>query len=265
MALSAEQLERRAGKITASMLPILMYGDAEQIQRLYREEIGELDREPQSYAMALGSHIEPFVLDYWNDCYGTLTRRGEVVDHPFIPEFCCTLDAYREFDDCALDCKFLSPWRRPEEFVGYYYPQVLAQMRCIPCRNGALLVAQGTKDPVEYTIKPDENYERAMWARVEAFRMCLRTFTPPFPMPRVVPPEQWRTIDLSKGEIPNWGHALLPLLELFETTRQASMIHEQAGKDARSLVPDDVKIVLAGTHKLSRSARGTVSIRRVAA
>jgi hypothetical protein len=101
-----------------------------------------------------------------------------------------------------------------------------------------------------------------MWQRVEQFRQCLRTFTPPFPMPKVVTPEIWRTIDLSKEPMPNWGHVMLPTLQLYEETREAAEQHAQAGKDARALVPDDVNIVLAGEHRLSRDKRGIVSIRR---
>jgi len=272
MVLSAEQLALKAFKLSASMLPILMHGDAASISRLYCEEIGEIEREPANYAMQLGSMIEPFILDYQQrKTEQPITRRGEVVDHPTIPEFCCTLDGYRSFDDAVIETKFLAPFRNKEEFVSYYYPQVLAQMRCTGAARGILLAARGTSEPVEYDITPkpgDDHaarYEAAMWARVEEFRLCLRTFTPPFEVRRIVPPELWRTVDLAKEPMPNWGHALLPALQLFEETRDAAEIHDQAGKDARMLVPDDVSIVLAGEHRLSRNKKGNLSIRRTAA
>lgn len=269
MALTAEQLARRRNKITASMLPMLMNGDEAVILRLYREEMGELEREPPNYAMQLGSFVEPFILDYHSDVTGhPITQRGEVIDHPSVPDFCCTLDGYRAFDDSVIECKFLAPFRNREEFVGYYYPQVLAQMRCTGSARGVLLGARGTSEPEEYDITPKPGdraaieYEEAMWTRVDAFRTCLRTFTPPFPMPRVVPPELWRTIDLTQDPMPNWGHILLPTLEIFETTREAAEIHDRAGKEARALVPDDVSIVLSVEHRLSRNKKGSVSIRR---
>lgn len=263
MTLTAEQQQRRRFKITASMLPILMHGGADKLQRLYCEEIGEIEREPPTYAMQLGSHVESFTLDYRQQKTGhAITRRGEVVDHPTIPEFCCTLDGYRAHDDAVIENKFLSAFWHKEEFVPHYYPQALAQMRCVGAERGILLVAQGTGEPVEYEITPDADYEREMWVRVAAFRLCLRTFTPPVPVPRVVPPEMWRTVDLSREPMPNWGHIMLPTLKLYEDTREAAEIHEQAGKDARALVPDDVSIVLAGEHRLSRNRRGVVSITR---
>lgn len=270
MVLSAEQLQRRQFKITASMLPTLMHGDETALLRLYCEEIGEIEREPANYAMQLGSLFEPFMLDYWQDKTGhAITRRGEVVDHPDVPEFCCTLDGYRAFDDAVIESKFLAPFRHKEEFCGYYYPQAIAQMRCVAASRAILLVGQGTSEPVEYDITPkhdDERaalYEAAMWARVEEFRLCLRTFTPPVPMPRVVSPELWRTIDLRQEPIPNWGHVMLPMLQIYEDTREAAELHEISGKDARALVPEDVSIVVTHEHRLSRNKNGVVSIKRV--
>jgi len=267
--LSAEQLRLKQFKISASMLPILMHGEPDAINRLYCEEIGQAEREPPNYAMELGSYIEPFILDYQQrKTSQAITRRGEVVDHPTIPDFCCTLDGYRAHDDAVIEVKFLAPFRHREEFASWYYPQVIAQMRCTGAARGILLAAQGTNDPVEHDItpKPDDAraaaYEVAMWERVLQFRHCLRTFTPPFPMPRVVVPEIWRTINLTEEPLPNWGHVMLPALELYEDTREAAEIHEQAGKDARSLVPEDVSVVIAHQHKLARDKRGAIRITR---
>jgi hypothetical protein len=268
--LSPEQQAQRKFKLSASMLPILMRGDEAALLRLYCEEIGEAEREPPDYAMQLGAYFEPFILDYQQTKTGhPITNRGEVIDHPTVPEFCCTLDGYRAHDDAVIESKFLSPWRHKEEFVGWYYPQVLAQMRCVGCKRGILLAGQGTSEPIEYDItpKPDDqraiDYETTMWARVEAFWTCLRTFTPPVPMPRLVPPELWRIVDLTQLEpLPNWGTVMLPMLEVYEDTREAAETHEQTGKDARALVPDDVSIVLTAGHRLSRNKNGAISIRR---
>lgn len=251
------------------MLPILMHGDEAALLKLYREEIGDIEREPPNYAMQLGSHVEPFMLDYLESSTGhTIRRRGEVIDHPTVPEFCCTLDGYRAFDDATIENKFLTPFQHREHFIPYYYPQALAQMRCVGASRCIIHVGRGTSEPEEFDVTPKADdpvaiaYEKEMWARVEAFRLCLRTFTPPSPMPKVVAPQFWRTIDLSVEPMPNWGHILLPTLQLYEATRETAEQHEQAGKDARSLVPDDVAVVLAPEHRLSRNKHGTVAIRR---
>jgi len=57
---------------------------------------------------------------------------------------------------------------------------------------------------------------------------------------------------------------MLPLLQIYEETRAAADEHEKAGKEARGLVPDDVNLVLAGEHKLSRDKRGAIRITRSA-
>jgi hypothetical protein len=268
MALTAEQQARRAFKVTASMLPTLMHGDEAALLRLYREEIGEIEREPPTYAMRFGSHVEPFMLDELQAKTGPITRRGEVVDHPTVPEFCCTLDGYRAADDAVIENKFLGSFQHRDHFVPYYYPQALAQMRCIGATRIILHVGRGTSEPEEFDLTPKADdliaaaYEEEMWERVEAFRQCLRTFTPPVDMPRAMTPEFWRTIDLAQDPMPNWGHILLPTLQIFEDTREAAEMHETSGKEARALVPDDVSIVLAGEHKLSRNKKGFVSIKR---
>ena len=134
-----------------------------------------------------------------------------------------------------------------------------------------LHVGRGTSEPEELDITPKpgdaafEAYEQEMWERVAAFRLCLRTFTPPVPMPRVITPEIWRTVDLTQEPLPNWGFVMLELLKLYENTREAHDEHEATGKDVRKLMPDDVSIVLAGEHKLTRDKRGIISIRRKAA
>jgi hypothetical protein len=266
MALTQEQLARKAFKVSGSMMPILMDGDDEKILKLYREEIGESEREPPSYAMRLGSMIEPFLLDYHQEqIKSPITRRGEVVDHPTIKDFCVTLDGYSAELDAIIESKFLSPFYDKAEFYPHYYPQCLSQMRTIGAARGFLLAGRGTSEPTAYKIvEPTVEYEAEMWRRAEAFRMCLRTFTPPSPMKRAVPPEMWRSVDLTRGEIPNWGAPMKDLLALYEETRAAADQHKAAGDDARKLVPDDVSLVLAGTHKISRNKNGALSIRRVA-
>jgi hypothetical protein len=269
MALTVEQQLKKAFKVSASMLPILMYGGEVQINRLYCEEIGETERE-SNYAMQLGSLVEPFMLDYLEKTTGhPITRRGEVVDHPTIKDFCCTLDGYRAFDDAVIENKFLRPGQNRDEFGMYYFPQVLAQARCTGAKRMILHVGVGTSEPIEYDLTPKPSdaealaaYETAMWARVEEFRNCLLTFTPPFPMPKIVPPEIWRTVDLRKHPAPNWGYLMQPWLEIYEGTRAAAKEHEEAGKEARALVPDDVSVVLTGEHKLSRDKRGVIRITR---
>jgi len=261
--LTDEQRAKRAFKVTASMMPIIMNGDAEQLMRLYRETIGEIEREPSNYAMQIGAHIEAFLLDYWEKYTGQpITQRGVVADHPNIKGIACTLDGWRAYDDAVIETKFLSPFRRKEEFFNYYYPQLLMQMRIVRAKRGILLVAQGTNDPIDIEIAPEPDaYEAEMWERAKAFLLCMQTLTPPIALPPKVPPEQWRAVDVEK-DMPNWGPAIIAELQLLEDTREASDLHERAGKGARTLVPADVSTVYAPAHTLRRDKRGVISIRR---
>ena len=218
--------------------------------------------------MQLGSMIEPFMLDYTQAKTGhAITRRGLVIDHPTIPEFCCTLDGYRAHDDRVLENKFLGSFRHKEEFVPYYYPQALAQMRCVGASGCILHVGRGTSEPEEFDLTPKQGdpvaaaYEAEMWSRVEAFRLCLRTFTPPVPMPKAVTPEFFRTVDLRQEPLPNWGVVMLPTLQIFEETREAAEEHERSGKEAKALVPEDVAIVVSDRHRIGRAEASAAILR----
>jgi hypothetical protein len=243
------------------MMPALMNSTKPlDLDKLYRRAIGELEPEPENWAMHCGSILEREMLDWQANVTGhEITRRGEVVhlhEHMF-----CTLDGYRAHDDAVIECKFLGPWRQKEEYLPWYYPQVIFQMICTGARNGVLLVAQGTSDPVEHEIIFDQAYADEMMARAAALLLCIRTLTPPVPLPPVIPPEKWRTVDLSIEQT-NWGSELLGHLEMYEATRMEAEMHDEASKAAKELVPPDVGKVIAPTHHISRNKKGALTIYR---
>jgi hypothetical protein len=103
-----------------------------------------------------------------------------------------------------------------------------------------------------------------MMVRAEALLLCIKTLTPPSPLPPAPPPpppEKWRTVDLAR-EQPNWASELFEHLNNYEATRPFAEQHDAAGKAARALIPDDVGRVLAAGYTLARNKRGVVSITR---
>lgn len=99
MALTAEQIAARAGKLTASRISALMTGDAEKILRLYREMIGEEIEEDLSgvWPVRLGEATEQLQLDWYQQKHRVpVTRRGEVVISPEHDWAACTLDGFVE-------------------------------------------------------------------------------------------------------------------------------------------------------------------------
>jgi hypothetical protein len=267
--LTDTQRRLREYKTTASSAPVIMNGDGAELLALWRERIGEAEPEDftDHWPVQLGSHLEPFVLDWHERRTGhVLTERGDVVPHPEHSFVSATLDAYRAFDDTVLDCKVSSAWRPLDDIIGYYTPQIIVQMRCRQCARGALLICHGAAEPKEYDITADPDYEREMWQRLAAFQLCCETFTPPVPLPRVIPPEQWRSIDLNSPVVnwPNWGHALAPVLRTWTDTKDAADEHNQANRDLRLLLPDDVGLVTFKDITIKRARNSAVSVKRSA-
>jgi hypothetical protein len=235
--------------------------DERELVHFWRQCVGLEPPDPESWQMYAGSHMESAILDWREKETGQkITERGVIIDHPLHPTTICTkLDGYRAADDCVVEAKFLSAFRHREEFRSWYYPQVLLQMLCRGAAKGVLVVAQGNADPVEHEIYRDAAYEAEMMARIAAFLICIRTFTPPCVLPRIIPPEKWRTVDLAM-DATNWGAELEQHLQDYAATAEAAEQHEAAGKAARALVPDDVGKVLTGPWKLARNKNGVVSI-----
>jgi hypothetical protein len=262
--LTAEQRKAREHHFTASVAPIVMWGDETELLRLWREMIGEV--EPPNlddvWPVQLGSYLESFILDWHERTTGwELTERGRVVQHPGLPYVAATLDAYRAFDDCTLDAKVCNSWQPIDDIVARYTPQCLVQKACRQTARCALLIMHGTAEPREIEIISDADYEREMWSRIASFWMCVEALVPPVPLPKKVPPEQWRTVDLNQDEKPNWGHQMIPQLQQWADTKAAADCNAHAADVAKSLTPLDVGCVRFSNITVKRDRRGYLSIK----
>jgi hypothetical protein len=264
--LTAEQQRARANAlVTASRIPILMSGNIEKINRYWSEAIGEKEPEDISHKweVGLGSLVGPYALDHHErKTQMEHTMREVFRPHPTLPYVGATLDAYRPADDTAVEVKTCGGWQRLDDVVAYYSAQVICQMRCIPCRHGALLIVHGGAEPVEIPVLPDPDYEKEMWARVAAFKLCCDLLIPPAPIPAVVPPGQWRTIDLAAADPwPNWAHELAFDLERWRDVRPIAIEFEEITAHVKNLLPDDVgRLDYAGL-TIRRNRRGALTIR----
>jgi hypothetical protein len=262
MTLSAADEDYRIGKVTGSLVNVLMNAKSEaELIKAWLVKTGQEPPPPETWPMRIGTWMEPFILREREMQTGhAITRRGEIVDHPTVKDVCVKLDGYREADNAIIEVKFLAPWRTREDFIPAYAAQVHLQMMCVGARNGVLVVGQGTSDPVEHEIPFDEDYAAEMMRRVEAFLECLKTLRPPFPMPPIIPRERWRTVNLDETET-NWGAELAAHLDDYAATAEAAQLHDMAGSAARKLIPDDVGKVLVGPWQITRDRRGVLSIR----
>jgi len=268
--LSPAQIAAREGKITASFLPALMAGDDDAIYRKWLELIGDPSWTPEDFTdnwpVQWGSYGEPFILDWHQRMTGQeLSRRGEVVTHPTKDYVACTLDGFRAFDSTVLDAKVCNAFNPLEEIIAYYTPQLIVQRACTGAANAALLLVHGSAKPVEYPIVIDAEYEAKLWQRVDQFQYHVENFIPPVTFPRVVPPEQWVTIDLDKdaGQF-NWVQDMQERLQAWGRTKDYADEFDQAAKDIKKLLPDDCGTLTWSGLIIKRNRAGAVSIKRAA-
>jgi hypothetical protein len=190
---------------------------------------------------------------------GEITERQSYIDHPTLPWCGCTLDGYRAFDDAVIEAKTLNPWGDRDENIYKYTPQVLVQMRCRGASRGILAMLRGfSLEQVEVYI--DEDYEREVWARLAAFQLCVDMQSPPDTRPILLPPEQWRTIDL-QTENPNWGPDMRHELRMWADTHESARMHQKAKDSIKELLPPDVGTVLLDRLSVKRSKSNAITIR----
>jgi hypothetical protein len=273
--LSDAEEDYRRDKFTGSLAPkVMTLTDPAELNHLARVKAGLEPPDPENYQMRAGTHMEPFIKrEFELQCGRLITRCGEIVDHPTIPNICVKLDGVRvdpapsqtiastacPLPFTVIEIKFLSPWARRDEFFPFYYWQVLLQMLCTGASRGALVVAQGTSPPVEHEVLYDETCAKALLERAAAFMLCVKTGIPPCPLPAPVPPDRMRAIDILK-EPTNWSDELLSYLTQYTATKKFAEVHDEAGKAARALIPDDVNKVHAGRWQLARDKRGAIRI-----
>jgi hypothetical protein len=267
--LTAEQLAKRR-EFGASDAPTIMSGDAEKLIDLWRVKIGTTPPHDFSddWPVQWGSHGEQFILNWHERKTGhALVERGSVIYHPTLHFVSATLDAYRAFDDCVIDAKVVNAWYPLRDVVAFYTPQMLVQRDCRGATRAALLIVHGTSEPVEIEVQSDLAYTKELWTRIAAFQLCVETLTPPATLPRVVPPEEYRTIDLdfTTDDWPNWAHEMVPSLQAWSATKDAHDSNAAAADAIKKLLPDDVGRLRYSDVAITRNRRGALTIKREAA
>lgn len=261
MSLTALQLKQRENHITASFLPRLMVRDEAAILSEWRRLVGDPDYVPDDltgkWAVQLGSYIEPFALDWHERKTGQeLTRRGDVVECPERPYLCCTLDAYREVDSTVIDCKLVGQWRRLDDALPYYLPQMVAQRACLGASNAALLVVHGSSEPVEYRVDIPADYEAAVWERVEMFWQCVETLTPPVAIEPLAAPVTADTVHDMTGRN-EWASEAATWIENHVAAKAAG----KAEKALKAIVPADAARCHGHGIVISRDRAGRLSLK----
>ncbi len=194
MALTAQQLSAREGKLTASAVGVLMGGDSDRILSLWRQLSGDPDHTSNNldnvWAVQLGNTTENLNLDWYERKTGRpVTRRGEVVVHPKVEWAACTLDGWIDSLSQPIECKHVGGREPLVKVIARYQPQCHWQMIVTNANGVQLSVIEGANEPIIECIPFDKEYADLLWSRADTFMKCVRTMTPPAPLPSLSPPK----------------------------------------------------------------------------
>jgi predicted phage-related endonuclease len=260
--LTADQIEKRKGKLTASRVACLMTGNAEQILQLYEEMIGARPEEDlsQVWAVRLGESTEALQLEWYQlKNPHLLGRQGEVVVHPQHEWAACTLDGWDFELQCPVEVKHVGGREPLEVVIDRYQPQLQWQMEVSGAKQCALSVIMGASEPIIEYIDRDAEYAHEMVHRGAQFMRHVNKRIPPVILEAIAPPDHsaMRTVDMNGNNA--WANSAVRWLD----TRQQAQGNKDAEKVLKSMVPGDAKKCHGHGVQITRDRAGRLSLRSV--
>lgn len=260
MTLTAEQIKHRAGKLTASRAaPVLMKGDEQELLDLFYEVIGDPRYKPEDlsgvWPVQLGIATETLNLQWFQRKHGMVIRCGEILTHQN-GWMACTLDGWSVEHNCPIECKHVGGREKFELIVDRYQPQMHWQMIVTSAPQVAFSVIEGSNEPVVEFVQKDKEYANELWARANAFWLCVESLTPPVSIPPVAPPVRAEKIyDMTASE--DWRIQA----NLWTQSYGAAVIAKNAEKLLKGLVPMDAVRCYGHGVAISRDRAGRLSLR----
>jgi hypothetical protein len=237
-----------------------MAGDAEAIDRLYREMIGEEVEQDLSgvWAVCLGAATEELNLDWFARKQGQpVTRRGEVINHAFLPWAACTIDGWSDQHQCPIECKHVGGREPIETVIARYQPQCQWQMEVTGADQCALSIIAGANEPLIEWIERDPDYAAEMVRRGAQFMRCVQERRPPIALAPAAPPiEPDKTYDMAENQ--KWRMHASSWLQ----AHGAAEIAKRTERELKALVPDDAKLAYGAGVRVTRDRAGRMSLRK---
>ncbi len=260
MALTKEQLKAREGKLTGSVVKVLMTGTALEIVTLWRQMLG-MEQPPDLsgiWPIRLGEITEQLNLDWGERSLGPITRRGEVAINPEIPWAVATLDGWIEKRGCPIEAKHVGGREPLGTIIARYTPQCTWQMLVTGAKECALSVIMGANEPIVEIIPLDEPYASELMRRARAFMHHVENLTLPCELPKIEPPPlPIREYDMTPNE--EW----MQLADRWTQAYGAAQIANECETQIKKLVPIDAKTAYGHGIIVSRNRAGAMSLREM--
>lgn len=272
MALTAEQIKARDGKLTASRVKCLMDGDGAEIYNLWLEMTGDPSFVAPNFDgvwhIALGEATEQVNLDWFARKHGPVSGRGKVFSNPDLTWMAATLDGWSEQHACPIETKNVGGWEPNETIIQRYMPQMHWQMLVTDTEQCALSVIIGGKEPVVWFIPRDKAYAAELMRRAVNFMENVRTLTPPVNMPAVDAPKlpAEKTYDMTQWDDVVRRDMWENTAAIWLANKKANETFDKAAKALKDkgVMPEDAARAFGFGIEITRNKAGSLSIKEFA-
>jgi predicted phage-related endonuclease len=253
--------ENRRRFIGGSDARLIMGGDEQAVERLWREKRGEM--EPQDHSdnllVQLGLATEHLNRQWYERTTGYVVKDVQSwVQHPVLRWMAATLDGVVEGSGAVFEAKFMLPWSFSEEAAAEkHMAQLQHNMWITNATSAVLSIITGGGKWVEIKIPADSLYQHLLLTAEKKFWRCVESGEPPrlfgVETPRVRV-EAVRIVDMSSS------NAWAEFSSVFRRTRHAYLEHENAKAELKALIPEDAKEAVGHGIHARRSRSGAVTI-----
>ena len=261
--LSPEITCSRLTGIGGSDANVILSGDAERIEHLWREKRGECEARDLSFVLPvmLGCWTEAFNRQWYEQQVGYLVSRvGAVSQCEEYPWRRCTLDGYVEANGAVFEAKHVSGFSKADEVLARYMPQLQHNMAVTRSDRALLSVIFGNHKWEVFEIASDWLYQEELLIAESRFWDCVLSGEPPVPAPIPAAPKPVGIREMCQEGNNAWAVAAADWLDC----REAAKRHASAVTSLKSLVEDDVSRAFGHGVEIKRSKAGALSIRELA-
>jgi len=264
LTLSAADVDERRRYIGGSDANVLLSGDAEKIQRLWREKRGEIGPGDLSGSLPvmLGQWTEQFNRQWFERVSGfRVIAAGAILTCPRYPWRRCTLDGQLECSGAIWEAKHTNAFARSDEVLERYMPQLQHNMAVAGRDLAVLSVIFGNHKFEIIEVASDWLYQLELLEAEQDFLDCVVTGRAPVPIEPPPPPKPVAVREICLDGNNAWASAAFDWLQ----HREAAKAHASATALIKSLVEEDVSRAFGHGIEAKRSKSGAITIREFAA
>lgn len=261
--LAAEEASERRSFIGGSDANVILSGNAEKIQRLWREKRGEVDPEDLSSSLPvmLGCWTEAFNRQWFEGLSGQrVTSAGKHFTCSRHDWRRCTVDGLVESSGAVWEAKHTSAFAKADEVLERYMPQLQHNMALASAERAVLSVIFGNHKFEIFEVAADWLYQLELLEAEEQFWDCVLSGKPPAAVEPPPPPRPVGTREICLEGNNSWASAAVDWLK----HRDAAKAHASAVTLIKSLVEEDVGRAFGHGIEAKRSKSGAITIRELA-